>query len=217
MHLILLSGGMDSTVALANTLANTFLVETISFNYGGKHNERENAAAKAIAACYDVRNTVIDLPFISELFKSNLLKSGGDIPDGHYADESMKKTVVPFRNGIFLSIAAGYAESNGCKKIVLANHSGDHHIYPDCRREFTDAMALTVGWGTDHRVEFVSPFVGIDKTEICKLGASLMVPFELTWSCYKGREIHCGTCGTCYERKEAFRMAGIKDPTKYEG
>lgn len=216
--LILLSGGMDSATALAAAIKDGYEeVKTISFNYGSKHNNREFEYAEKLANHYKVSNTRIDITFINDVFKSDLLLSGGEIPEGHYAHESMIRTVVPFRNGIMLAIAAGFAESNGLTHIVLSNHTGDHAIYPDCRRQFTDAMGMAIAQGTYNGIELVNPFGCLNKTEIAKMGSQLEVPYELTWSCYKGGEIHCGKCGTCVERKEAFRDALLKeDPTIYE-
>ena len=152
---------------------------------------------------------------MAENFKSDLLKTGGDIPEGHYADPSMKKTVVPFRNGIMLSIAAGYAESLDADAIVLGNHFGDHAVYPDCRVDFINPMKEAIEKGTYKGIKLLSPFDTIDKTEIARIGHALNFPFELTYSCYNGEDKHCGKCGTCFERKEAFQLAGIKDPTEY--
>lgn len=217
-RLVLFSGGMDSTVVLAYVLSISKAedeVRALSFNYGSKHNEREWESAKAVAQFYDVPLERIHLDFVPQLFKSDLLSTGGDVPDGHYADESMKKTVVPFRNGIMLSIAAGYAESNDIDEVYLANHAGDHTIYPDCRVEFVGPMMEAIKQGTYKRVRFVAPFAHIDKSNLAALGACLDVPFHLTWSCYKGGEAHCGTCGTCVERMEAFQESNLVDPTVY--
>lgn len=216
--LVVLSGGMDSSVALAKAVKEFEKenVETITFNYGSKHNDRENEAAKELAAYYGVKNTLVRMPFVNELFKSDLLKSGGEIPEGHYADPSMKRTVVPFRNGIMLSIAAGYAESIEAQKLYLGNHAGDHAIYPDCRTEFAEPMAAAIKHGTYANVELVRPFEQMTKTAIAVIGKTLNVPFEKTYSCYKGGEKHCSKCGTCFERKEAFADSGIPDPTEYE-
>jgi 7-cyano-7-deazaguanine synthase len=154
---------------------------------------------------------------MNELFESDLLQSGGAIPEGHYEAENMKQTVVPFRNGILLSIAAGFAESVGAEGLVIAAHSGDHAIYPDCREEFMKPMAEAITAGTYADLEVLRPFIHLRKEGIAALGASLGIDFSLTWSCYKGGEIHCGKCGTCVERKEAFEKAGLEDPTEYEG
>lgn len=214
--LVVLSGGLDSTTALYWALSKYDEVETITFNYGSKHNDIENSYAKKTCEKLGIKNTVIHLGFINEYFKSDLLKSGGEIPEGYYTAENMKSTVVPFRNGIMLSIAAGFAESNGCSAIVLGNHSGDHAIYPDCRPEFIDGIRKAIYEGTEKHIEVISPFCDVSKTDIVKIGANLGVDFSLTYSCYKGQEKHCGKCGTCTERKEAFEQAGVEDVTEYE-
>lgn len=214
--LIVLSGGMDSTTCLAKLISEKNDCETVTFNYGSKHNQKEKEAVKKICDFFKVKNYFIELPFIDTLFKSDLLKSGGKIPEGHYADPSMKKTVVPFRNGIMLSIAAGLAESIGAKKIALGSHFGDHSIYPDCRASFTINMEKAIEEGTYERIEFLRPFENLTKTDIAKIGDFLKVPYELTYSCYNGEDQHCGKCGTCYERKEAFKDSKIKDPTNYK-
>lgn len=213
----ILSGGMDSTTALAKSKHDGHeVVAAANFQYGSKHNEKERYSFWKIVEHYKIPGLMIELPFIGELFKSNLLKTGDEIPEGHYADESMKKTVVPFRNGIMLSIAAGIAESYGAKGIVLGNHFGDHAIYPDCRADFAAAMRSAIRLGTYAEIELISPFQDISKTDIARIGGRIGVPFELTWTCYKGNEKHCGKCGSCVERKEAFSLSGVKDPTVYE-
>lgn len=215
--LVVLSGGMDSATALAWAVGTYGVseIETITFNYGSKHNERENLSAVNLCKHYGIGNKIVLMPFVNELFKSDLLKSGGEIPEGHYADPCMKRTVVPFRNGIMLSIAAGYAESIGASVVVLGNHAGDHAIYPDCRSEFSVPMAEAIKHGTYTRIELIRPFEKMTKTDIAKEGGRLGVPYHLTYSCYKGAEKHCGKCGTCYERIEAFRDSGVPDPTTY--
>ena len=214
---VVLSGGMDSAVALAFAKKNGYkITNAINFNYGSKHNEQEGLAATAIANFYGVPLTKIELLFINKLFKSHLLKNGGKIPDGHYEAPNMKKTVVPFRNGIMLSIAAGYAESVGAKAVIIGNHAGDHAIYPDCREEFIKKLDQSIKLGTYKKIKILSPFVKKTKTDIAKLGNKLGVPFDLTWSCYKGLKNHCGKCGTCVERKEAFLKANLNDLTIYE-
>jgi len=212
---VLLSGGMDSVTALYDSVEKHSVGCCISFDYGSKHNEREIHYAKYHSKRLLIPHVTIPLAFIGQFFKSNLLKSGGEIPDGHYEDKSMQKTVVPFRNGIMLSIAAGFAESAGAGGIVIAAHAGDHAIYPDCREEFMFAMASAIATGTYAGIEVIRPFINIGKEGIAQRGAELGVDYSKTWSCYKGGELHCGTCGTCVERKEAFELAGIKDPTQY--
>ncbi|MEQ1751882.1 MAG: 7-cyano-7-deazaguanine synthase QueC [Prosthecobacter sp.] len=213
--LILLSGGMDSTAALYWALREHEVVGAVSFDYGAKHNHKEISFAQWHCQQLGLRHDIVALPFVNDLFSSDLLKSGGDIPEGHYADENMKRTVVPFRNGIMLAIACGLAESRGAEALVIAAHFGDHAIYPDCREPFMQAIAEAMRQGTYARIELLRPFIAIDKTGIAKLGQELDIDFAQTWSCYKGGDIHCGTCGTCVERREAFLQADLPDPTLY--
>jgi 7-cyano-7-deazaguanine synthase len=212
---VLLSGGMDSVTALYHAAAEHEVTDALSFDYGSKHNHREVPFACHHAEKLGVRHTVIALPFIGAHFTSDLLQSGGDIPDGHYEAESMKRTVVPFRNGIMLSIAAGLAESRRAEALVIAAHAGDHVIYPDCREPFMRAMGEAIREGTYARVQVLRPFIAMNKAQIAARGAALGVDFAQTWSCYKGGAVHCGTCGTCVERREAFQVAGLSDPTDY--
>jgi 7-cyano-7-deazaguanine synthase len=144
-----------------------------------------------------------------------LLKSGGAIPDGHYEEQTMKSTVVPFRNGIMLAIAAGFAESKGASGLVIAAHAGDHAIYPDCREDFMKSMADAIQFGTYAGIKLLRPFISMTKADVAGRGQALGVDFSHTWSCYKGGTLHCGTCGTCVERREAFIVAGVADPTIY--
>ena len=214
--LIVFSGGLDSATALKWAIKQYDEVETISFAYGSKHIDQEHFYAVKMCEALGVKNTLIHLDFINDLFKSDLLKSGGEIPEGHYTAENMKSTVVPFRNGIILSIAAGFAESNDCDVLVLGNHSGDHAIYPDCRPEFIKGIAAAIKEGTEKQIQVVSPFCNMSKADIVALGSQIGVDYSLTYSCYKGGKKHCGKCGTCVERKEAFEVAGVVDPTEYE-
>ena len=214
--IVVFSGGMDSATALWWALREFGDVAAVSFEYGAKHNARELAAAETICGKLGVPRTVIPLDFIGRNFHSSLLKTGGAIPEGNYNEENMASTVVPFRNGIMLAAAAGLAEDSGFSAVILGNHTGDHAIYPDCRPEFIDGMAKAIEAGTGGKVKLLSPFCRMTKGEIAALGAKLGVDFSLTWSCYNGREKHCGKCGTCRERREAFREAGLTDPTVYE-
>lgn len=213
---VLLSGGMDSVAAFYEVLGKHEVVACLSFDYGSKHNAREIPFAKLHADRNGVAHHVIPLDFMNTLFKSDLLKSGGDIPDGHYAEATMKQTVVPFRNGIMLAIAAGYAESVEADCLVIAAHSGDHAIYPDCREPFMQAMGTAMEEGTYAKIRLLRPFIDNDKAGIARRGVELGIDFSETWSCYKGGEVHCGVCGTCVERREAFILAGLPDPTVYE-
>jgi 7-cyano-7-deazaguanine synthase len=212
---VLLSGGMDSVCALYHVRAEHEVVLALSFDYGSKHNAREIPFARWHAGEIGVEHQVIDLGFFNEHFSSDLLKSGGDIPEGHYEEANMKSTVVPFRNGIMLAVAAGVAESRGVKGLVIAAHSGDHAIYPDCREDFMAPMAQAIDAGTYANVRLLRPFIDMRKEDIVARGNALGVDFSQTWSCYKGGEIHCGVCGTCVERREAFLLADFKDPIEY--
>ncbi len=207
---ILYSGGMDSSVALYQYADRIRLA--VSFNYGSKHNGREIEHASSNCKTLGIEHRVVELDLNKMGFISDLLQSGGDIPNGHYEDESMKKTVVPFRNGIMLSIAAGIAESMDCNRLLISNHAGDHAIYPDCRLDFIQSMNAAIRFGTYNNIEIMAPFTNFTKRDIALIGKKIKVPFEKTYSCYNGQEIHCGTCGTCTERKEALQ--GF-DPTVY--
>ena len=213
---VLLSGGMDSVTALYEADVRYDVVGAISFHYGSKHNDREIPFAAHHAKQLGVPHRVIRLDFIGELFESDLLKKGGEVPKGHYEEQSMKKTVVPFRNGIMLSVAAGFAESREAHGLVIAAHAGDHAIYPDCREEFMKAMSDAIRLGTYAQVEVIRPFISMTKADIAGRGDHLGVDYAYTWSCYVGGETHCGECGTCVERREAFMLAGIPDPTIYQ-
>ena len=212
----LISGGMDSVVAFHDALRTHEVVAALSFAYGSKHNHREIPFAQAHAQAAGIPHSLIDLEFVGRLFASDLLKSGGTIPEGHYEEETMKATVVPFRNGIFLAVAAGLAESVGAEGLVIAAHAGDHAIYPDCRESFMTPMAQAIEAGTYARIRLLRPFIDWRKEEIVARGQQLGIDFAQTWSCYQGGQIHCGRCGTCVERREAFLIAGIPDPTTYE-
>lgn len=205
---IVLSGGMDSTTLLHERKEQIALA--VTFDYGSKHNAREIECARINCEMLGIEHIVIPLEFMGKYFKSSLLLGGEEIPEGHYADDNMKSTVVPFRNGIMLSIAAGLAESRGLKKVMLANHGGDHAIYPDCRPEFVDAMSDAIRLGTYEGVVIDAPYTLITKSDIARIGKRIGVDYNLTYSCYKGGETHCGKCGTCVERMEALREAGIE-------
>lgn len=212
---VLLSGGMDSVTAFYQALQEHEVVAALSFHYGAKHHDKELPMARWQCAKAGIPHRIASLDFVAREFHSDLLQSGGAIPDGHYEEESMKRTVVPFRNGIMLAIAAGFAESHGAEGIVIAAHSGDHAIYPDCREDFLEPMARAISSGTYARIQLLRPFVSMDKADIARRGAELGIDFAHTWSCYKGEELHCGSCGTCVERREAFLLAGVSDPTLY--
>ncbi len=212
--LIILSGGMDSVTLLHEYKEN--IAMAVTFDYGSNHNQREIPLAKLHCERLGIKHIVIPLDFMHQYFKSSLLQGADAIPEGHYADENMKSTVVPFRNGIMLAIACGLAESNGLTEVMIANHAGDHAIYPDCRATFIESMSEAMAYGTYEHIKVVAPYTGITKGQIAEHGKELGLNYAETWSCYKGGEKHCGKCGTCVERKEALEYAGIEDPTEYE-
>ncbi len=221
-NLVLLSGGMDSTVALADQINRYGKASAVSFNYGQRHS-RELDSAKLITAYYrrlDPNSIgdhfVLDLTGAAVAFKGSALTGKGSVPEGHYEDESMKRTVVPNRNMILLSLASGVAIAHNLNRVVYGAHAGDHAIYPDCRPEFYEAVSQAVKLGNYKAPALVAPFIELTKADIAKKGAKLKVPFQLTWSCYKGGKVHCGKCGTCTERREAFELSGVEDPVEYK-
>ncbi len=212
--LIALSGGVDSTTLLYEYREEVACA--VGFDYGSKHNAQELAAAKAICRELEIPYLIIPLAFIGEYFRSDLLLSGGEMQLGDYSEENMSSTVVPFRNGIMLSILAGLAESRDLQQVLIANHFGDHAIYPDCRESFVKPMGEAITAGTSNGVKLVAPYTTFTKAEIVARGTRLGVPYGKTYSCYQGGERHCGRCGTCRERHEAFVANGLEDPTLYE-
>lgn len=211
---IIYSGGMDSTTLLYEFKDQ--IAMAITFDYGSTQNAREQECAILHCKRLGIKHLIIPLDFMRQYFKSALLDSPENIPEGNYDDENMKSTVVPFRNGIMLSIACGIAESNGLTKVLIANHAGDHAIYPDCRPEFVKAMSEAMSAGTYENVTVFAPYTLLTKTEIALRGKQIGLDFSETYSCYKGGKIHCGKCGTCRERIEALREAGVNDTTVYE-
>ena len=209
--LIVYSGGMDSTTLLYQYKDCIRLA--VTFTYGARQDAEQTACARANCAALGIEHLVIPLDFMGRYFRSSLLEGGEAIPHGNYDEENMKSTVVPFRNGIMLSVAVGLAESRDLDTVLIANHAGDHAIYPDCRPAFVEAMDAAATAGTYEGVRIVSPYCHMTKRKIALAGKALGVPFEKTYSCYEGRPEHCGLCGTCHERKEA--LEGF-DPTTYE-
>ena len=210
---IIVSGGMDSITLLYDMRARISLA--VTFDYGSKHNAREIPFARLHCERLGIEHIVIPLAFMQQYFQSSLLKGGEEIPEGHYAADNMKSTVVPFRNGIMLSIAAGIAESRGLKYVMMANHSGDHSIYPDCTPQFVSAMSQATKAGTYPGIELLVPYTNISKGDIARRGKALGIDYAETWSCYKGGKVHCGKCATCLERKAALAEAGVNDNTEY--
>lgn len=212
--ILIYSGGLDSTTMLYEYRDR--IAMAISFDYGSNHNGKEIKCASLHCERLGITHVVIPLDFMRRYFRSSLLDGAEAIPEGHYEDDNMRSTVVPFRNGIMLSVAVGMAESNELQYVMMANHGGDHTIYPDCRPEFINAMSSAMTLGTDTHVEVFAPYTNITKSDIARHGKTLGIDYSETWSCYKGGDKHCGKCGTCVERIEALAEAGIEDTTEYE-
>ena len=211
---LLHSGGLDSTVLLYHLRASGHDAKCLSVDYGQRH-RRELWAARDICESCGVEHQVADLSGIRQFLAGSALTDSIDVPDGHYTDESMKVTVVPNRNMLMLAVATAWAVSLKYDAVAYAAHHGDHAIYPDCRPEFVCAMGAVIERCDWHNLRLECPFVDKSKGDVVRLGAELGVPFDKTWSCYKGEAQHCGKCGTCVERKEAFELAGVADPTIY--
>lgn len=211
---MVLSGGMDSVTMLHEYAPEIALA--VNFSYGSNHNARELECAREHCRQLDIELLEIDLSFIGSCFHSSLLEGPDAIPEGDYDFDNMKSTVVPFRNGIMLAAAAGLAESNGLGTVMIANHAGDHALYPDCRKSFIDAMAGAIAAGTYEGIELKAPYTLLSKTDIARRGKELGIDYSTTYSCYRGLEKHCGRCGTCKERRQALAEAGITDTTEYE-
>lgn len=215
--IVICSGGLDS-VSLAHMVAAEHeLTRLVSFDYGQRHRKEIDYAA-ACAARLGVPHDIIDMRSIGASLTGSALTDDIDVPDGHYEEDSMKVTVVPNRNAIMLTIAYGIAAANGDDAVATAVHGGDHFIYPDCRPAFTEAFDAMQRAALDSyaKVQLYTPFVHGSKGDIVTAGARYNTPFAETWSCYKGHARQCGRCGTCVERREAFHLAGIADPTTYE-
>lgn len=213
---VVCSGGLDSVSLAHITAAEHSLTRLISFDYGQRHRKELDFAARA-AERLGVPFHLIDLRPIGAALTGSALTDDVDVPDGHYAEDTMRVTVVPNRNAIMLTVAFGIAAASGDEAVAAAVHGGDHFIYPDCRPAFTEAFgrmqAAALEGYADVRLHV--PFVRKTKADIVAEGARHCTPFAQTWSCYKGGEVHCGRCGTCVERREAFHLAGVADPTAY--
>ena len=212
---VILSGGMDSTTLLYDVIMQEYNVFALSFNYNQKH-KKELECAKQTCKHLGVPHKVMDLSVLNELAPSSLTRDDWDIPEGHYADENMKETVVPNRNMVMLSLATSYAIGIKAKKLFYGAHSGDHDIYPDCRREFVEQLSQVIKICDWSEIELQAPYLAIDKGDIVIKGKELYVDYSMTWTCYKGKGKACGKCGSCVERLEAFEKAGFSDPVEYE-
>lgn len=217
--IVIFSGGLDSTVLAYKLREIADEMILLSFDYGQRH-ICELDFAEETGRVLGARWEYIDLSGIGAHLTSALTDYRKEIPKGHYAADSMRATVVPNRNAIMLAIATGVAVANECDTVAFGAHSGDHFIYPDCRPQFIEVFeaAMLLGNETFLPSSFTlsAPFTAMTKADIVLLGHKLDVPFDNTWSCYVGGGIHCGSCGTCVERREAFQLAGIDDPTRYQ-
>lgn len=218
--IVVTSGGMDSTAALYLT-RNQFgdQIGAISFNYGQRHN-RELKHAQRISEHLGIEHHIVDISGVTSLLTTSALTNKDiDVPEGHYEEDTMKITVVPNRNMMMASIAAAWAVAEGAECIVMGMHAGDHAVYPDCRPAFASALSSTIFIGNEGNIKenftVWTPFIDRTKAEIVTIGEDLGVPWEMTWTCYKGGEEHCGRCSTCVERLEAFYDAGVEDRVKY--
>lgn len=213
---VILSGGMDSTTLLYNARQLHQSVYAISFDYSQKH-KKELSMAKATCELLGVPHKICNLQVLNEVAPSALTRTAWEVPEGHYAEESMKQTVVPNRNMVMLSLAISYAISLKAPTVYYGAHSGDHDIYPDCRPEFVEALAKTALLADWFQVCLEAPYLNMTKGDIAALGSRLGVDYSLTWTCYKGQEVPCGKCGACVEREEAFAFAGVTDPLTITG
>jgi 7-cyano-7-deazaguanine synthase len=215
--IVICSGGLDSVSLACRVAAEHELIGLLSFDYGQRHRKELNFAA-ACARRLGVAHQIIDIRNIGTHLAGSALTDDIAVPDGHYAEETMKTTIVPNRNAIMLAIAFGLAAAQKADAVGVAVHGGDHFIYPDCRPGFIDAFQAMQDQALDGyaNVSLYAPYVHISKADIVADGAKNSTPFAETWSCYKGGARHCGRCGTCVERREAFHLAGIDDPTHYE-
>ncbi|ASJ74361.1 7-cyano-7-deazaguanine synthase QueC [Granulosicoccus antarcticus] len=215
--LVICSGGLDSVTLAWKVASEAKLAGLISFNYGQRH-LRELDAAASCAQQLDVPHDIVDLRALASLLPGSALTDPDiDVPLGHYQEQSMRSTVVPNRNPIMMSIAFGVASARALDAVALAVHGGDHFIYPDCRPGFIHAFAQMEQQALEgvHCPQLQAPFVNGSKADIVRIGYDLKVPFADTWSCYAGNDVHCGRCGTCVERREAFQLADVTDPTTY--
>jgi len=212
---LILSGGMDSATLAYHLIEKDHTIYAVTFNYSQRHKKEIDSAIK-IAKHLNISHTILDISNIGMLLKGSSLTDDIPTPHGHYTAENMKLTVVPNRNAIMLSIAYGIAVSLKYDMVAIGVHAGDHHIYPDCRENFIHAIEHSLQIGNESNITIYAPYLTYDKTDIAEEGAKLSVPYQDTWTCYEGGENHCGLCGSCNERKEAFKLANVKDVTEYK-
>lgn len=211
---LILSGGMDSTTLLYDLVQQGKEVNALTYDYGQKH-KKEILMAEKTCKKLTIRHKIVNLAILNEVAPSALTREDWEIPEGHYSEPNMKQTVVPNRNMVMISIAVAYAIGLKAKEVYYAAHSGDHAIYPDCRKEFVDALKSAIELCDWDKVELKAPYLDLDKGDIVLRGKELGVDYSLTWTCYKGEDKACGKCGSCVERLEAFQKARIQDPLPY--
>ncbi len=213
---LILSGGVDSSTLLYHLLSKGYEISALTFVYGQRHSKEVEFAKKIVERVKEtaeIEHRIVDITPIHNLISFGALTGKEDVPEGYYTEERQRATVVPNRNMILLSIAAGYAVKIGAKEVYYAAHRSDYSVYPDCRKEFVKALDTAIYLGNLwNPVELKAPFIDITKAEIVSMGLRLKVPYELTWSCYRGEERPCLRCGTCIERTEAFLLNGVRDP-----
>jgi 7-cyano-7-deazaguanine synthase len=212
---VIYSGGMDSFTVLHKAVQAGHDVYALSFNYGQRHVKELQCAAQ-VCQELGIKHKIVDISAINQLLAGSSLTDDIDIPEGHYAADNMKSTVVPNRNMILLSLAVGYAVSLGASQVYYGAHSGDHFIYPDCRPEFVQKMHDVCQIANYEPVDIISPYLAKTKIEILADGLAMGLDYSKTWTCYNGREKACGKCGSCQERLEAFTLNNVTDPLPYE-
>ena len=212
--ILILSGGMDSATLAYHLKVKKHNIHAITFNYNQRH-KKEIESAKKVAKNLNIQHTILDISNIGNMLKGSSLTDDIATPHGHYAADNMKLTVVPNRNAIMLSIVYGIAVSEKSDIVATAVHAGDHFIYPDCRESFIKSLESTLQLGNDSKIELYTPYINYSKGDIALEGDKLSVLYQDTWTCYEGGDKHCGKCGACIERKEAFEINNIKDVTEY--
>lgn len=212
---VIYSGGMDSFTLLHRARSEGYQVHALSFDYGQRH-VRELTYARAVCESLEIPHQVIDIKALKTVMTGSALTDDIEVPEGHYAEQSMKSTVVPNRNMILLSLATGYAVTAGASAVWYGAHGGDHAIYPDCRPEFVEKMDAVCRVANYEPVRIEAPYIRADKTGILAEGITMGLDYSQTWTCYNGRDLACGVCGSCVERLEAFAAHGLKDPLRYK-
>ena len=212
--IVVYSGGLDSFTLLNEAIRSGKDVSSLSFDYGQKHNKELHFVEK-FCAQESIDSKIVDVSSIKELFQGSSLTDEIDIPKGHYEDDSMKSTVVPNRNMILISLALGYAVTKEAEEVWFGAHAGDHAIYPDCRPEFVEKMDTVARIANYSPIAVKAPYIAMSKTEILAIGLNMQLDYGLTWTCYEGKELACGSCGACHERLESFAANNVIDPIKY--